>query len=121
MAKAINMLTTIRGLGGAIALAIQTAGPVWAADASARQAALHKTQARIDEVQAKLQAVPQDTEQAQAAVASVQKILDVAARCQAKGQPQMARLHADLADRMLDVNLKLLALTAKATKTGVEQ
>ena len=115
------MLTTIRGLAGPIALAILTAGPAWAADASTRQAALHKTQARIDEVLAKLRAVPQDTEQAQAAVASVQKILDVAARCQAKGQPQLARLHTDLADRMLEVNAKLLALAAAATQAGGQQ
>ena len=108
------MLTTIRRLAAPIALAILTAGPVWAADASAVQEALHKTQARIHRVQRKLNAVPQDTEQAQAAVASVQKILDVAAHCQAKGQPQMASLHADLADRILDINVKLLALAAGA-------
>jgi hypothetical protein len=115
------MLTTIRGMAGPIALAILMVGPVWAADAGTRQAALHKTQARIDKVQAKLDAVPQDTEQAQAAVASVQKILDVAARCQAKGQPQLARLHADMADRILEVNAKLLALTAAASSGGAQQ
>jgi hypothetical protein len=112
------MLTTIRGMAGPIGLVILTAGPVWAADASTRQAALHKTQARIDEVQAKLSALPQDTDQAQAAVASVQKILDVAARCQAKGQHHRARLHADMADRILEVNTKLLALTAAAAQAG---
>jgi hypothetical protein len=115
------MLTTIRGLAGPIALALLTAGPVWAADASPRQAALRKTQARIDEVQAKLQAVSQDTDQAQAAVASVQRILDVAARCQAKGQPHLARLHAEMANRILELNAKLLALTAAASSGGAQQ
>jgi hypothetical protein len=104
---------------GADQLALSPLATVRAPAAQQREA-LKKSQTRIRQVEKRLAALPQDSDQVKQIAVGIRSLLDVAARFQARGDARLAHLNAELADGLVAHAERTRELLSQIQTSGVQ-